>query len=146
MNALKHGLSGHRHRFLASEDPEEFVLLLDALRSDLQPVGAVEELLVRRMAEAEWRVRRCEGFEVEALAVEGGDENAGLAVWRDSQSGKGRVLETVMRYRAASERAFTSASHELQRRQAARRGAQVPVPLALDVTVTSATEGGSEGK
>lgn len=146
LNALKHGLSGHQHRFLASEDPEQFVVLLDALRNDLAPVGAVEELLVRRMAECEWRLRRCEAFEVEALDAEGAeDDGAGMALWRDSQSGKGRVVETVMRYRSASERAFTAALHELQRLQAARRGAQVPVPVALDVMLTDAREVPTDG-
>lgn len=147
LNARKHGLSSPRHAVLPHEDPVAFGDLLGDLQNDLQPVGAVEELLVKRMAEAEWRSRRAADFEVEALKVEGADEtpeSAGLAVWRDAQQAKGRVLEVVVRYGNSARAAFYTALHELQRRQAARLGAQVAVPVALDVTVSDGREVGSD--
>lgn len=138
LNSRRHGLSSSRHSVLPHESSEEFDALLDDLRSDLMPVGAVEELLVRKLAEAEWRTRRAAGFEVSALVQEGADERgAGLAVWRDSQQSKGRVLEVVVRYGNSAERSYYAALHELQRRQAARLGAQVALPVALDVTVNA---------
>ncbi len=45
------------------EDPEEFALLLTALREHFQPVGIAEELLVEKIATSYWRqarVLRCE--------------------------------------------------------------------------------------
>lgn len=118
--------------------------MLNALRADLEPVGAVEELLVRQVAEASWRVRRAGEYEVGALIEEGADSSgAGRAAWRDSQSGKGNVLQLAQRYLAAAERSRLSALHELERRQAARRGALVPVPVAVDVTVSGDSESGA---
>jgi len=46
--------------------------------------------------------------------------------------------EKVRRYEAHLERSLYKALHELQRLQAARRGVPTPLPLALDVNVSSA--------
>lgn len=46
------------------------------------------------------------------------------------------VLEKVTRYESSLERSFFRTLHELQRVQAARSGANVPPPAALDVDVT----------
>src|SRR4029077_9983088 len=44
----------------------------------------------------------------------------------------------------AIERSYYRALHELQRLQHARRGGQVPPPLALDVTVSGRADGGPD--
>jgi len=72
-NALKHGLLS-REVLLDSEDPEELQDLQRCLRVDLQPLGALENLLVDQIAVSFWRLRR-------ALAVE-----AGAFDWRVSRA------------------------------------------------------------
>jgi hypothetical protein len=143
-NATTHGLSMHGHAYLPDEDPEEFIALLDGLLNDLQPVGVLEHVLVRKAAEAEWKLRRAARFEAEALEAERAEQDgAGMAVYRDAH--KANVLTVIVRYGGSAERAFYAALHELQRLQAARRGAQVPVPVALDVTLTDAREVTTDG-
>lgn len=144
LNARRHGLASERHAVLPNESSEEFEQLLADLRNDLQPVGAVETMLVHQVSEGEWRRRRAAAFEVGAMVQEGADDTgAGLAVWRDAQPGKGQVLLAVTKYAGAAERSRSAALHELERRQAARRGAQVALPIAVDVTVSDAREGAS---
>jgi len=46
------------------------------------------------------------------------------------------VLGTVTRYETNLERSFFKTLHEIQRLQAARSGAVVPPPAALDVDLT----------
>jgi hypothetical protein len=66
-NALKHGfyatdaVIGHADGW---EDTEEFNLLHDALKRDLNPEGALEESLVHSITVAEWRLRRALRAEV----------------------------------------------------------------------------------
>ncbi|MBL8918111.1 MAG: hypothetical protein JNJ54_04550 [Myxococcaceae bacterium] len=140
-NATQHGLASELHAVLPHESSEEFDALLADLHGDIQPVGVVEELLCRQVAEASWRVRRAAEYEASVLVAEGADENGvGMAVWRDSQQGKGNVLQVVARYGAAAERSRLSALHELERRQAIRRGAAVAPPAVVEVNVTGAPE------
>ena len=65
-NALKHGLFAkdvsEALRFMG-EDPKEFHELIDALRQQYQPSGAVEELLVQRAAVCTWRMLRAGRYE-----------------------------------------------------------------------------------
>lgn len=56
-NAVRHGLTG-RHIILADEDPDAFEDLHSGLTADHRPKTTTEQILVRRMAEAEWRIRR----------------------------------------------------------------------------------------
>src|SRR5262245_2769465 len=51
---------------------------------------------------------------------------------------------TLSRYEASLERSYYRAFHELQRLQEARRGGHVPLPLALDVTVSGLDDGGTD--
>jgi hypothetical protein len=55
------------------------------------------------------------------------------------------AFSKLSRYEAAIERSYYRALHELQRLQHARRGGQVPPPLALDVTVSGRDDGGPDG-
>ena len=56
-NALKHGLRSTL-TVVPGESREEFEILYDALRDDYQPTDTVEEILVRQIATAEWRLQR----------------------------------------------------------------------------------------
>ncbi len=56
-NALKHGVLSETV-VLPNEDKAQFQELLEQLREDLKPQGALEELLVERIATCFWRLRR----------------------------------------------------------------------------------------
>jgi hypothetical protein len=59
-NALKHGLCARQLRDLhiRGEDPGEFSRLHSCFRDELQPVGALEELAVQRIAQYQWKLIR----------------------------------------------------------------------------------------
>ena len=60
-NALQHGLLAQEVVIPTGpgqEDDAEFEHLLVALRDDLQPCGALEEILVEKIAVCYWRLRR----------------------------------------------------------------------------------------
>ena len=58
---------------------------------------------------------------------------------RDADSAN--AFSKLSRYETAIERQLYKALHELERLQAARRGANVPVPVAVDVDVSGIPEG-----
>ena len=62
-NGLTHGLSGDKHFILEGEDPEAFLRLLQDLHDHLRPVGDSEELAVKRIAAAQWRLDRAFALE-----------------------------------------------------------------------------------
>ncbi|MGD0365616.1 MAG: hypothetical protein ABSC93_32430 [Bryobacteraceae bacterium] len=62
-NGLTHGLSGDKHFILEGEDPEAFLRLLQDLHDHLRPVGDSEELVVKRIAAAQWRLDRAFALE-----------------------------------------------------------------------------------
>ena len=56
-NALKHGVLSET-AVLPTEDKAQFQELLEQLREDRKPEGALEELLVEKIATCFWRLRR----------------------------------------------------------------------------------------
>ena len=72
LNALKHGLLSQevlvRGKF-ASESPQEFKKLAEHFYADLDPVGAVECLLVDQIVTAYWRMRRVLRAEAGEIAL-----------------------------------------------------------------------------
>jgi hypothetical protein len=62
LNALRHGLLT-RDAVLPDEDAEAFEELFNQVRTNLMPVGAIEEFLVDRVVTAMWRLRRLERAE-----------------------------------------------------------------------------------
>jgi hypothetical protein len=57
LNALRHGLLA-REVVLPGEDADAFEALWNQVRADLLPVGPIEQLLVDRIVNAMWRLRR----------------------------------------------------------------------------------------
>lgn len=137
MNGQRHGLRSDSAALLPSESPEAWSALLDGLRKEWKPVGITEELLVERMASAEWKRRRSEVFEKGGLVIEGAaDDGPAMALMRDCH--KTQTVALTLRYRRACDAAFFQAMHSLERQQARRNlpeGATMPPPLAIDVTV-----------
>jgi hypothetical protein len=61
-NALKHGLTG-KQVVLPYENPDEFDEFRSALLKDLDPRGALEEILADKIVADAWRLRRVPGLE-----------------------------------------------------------------------------------
>ena len=85
LNALKHGILASEAVIRAGEGAEEaeaFEALLAALKDDLAPARALEELLVEKLAVIVWRWRRVLRYELGAIR-ERADE--AVAAWRKEQ-------------------------------------------------------------
>jgi hypothetical protein len=120
-NALKHGLRAERFVLLPDEDAAEFEAKEAALVEDLAPEGALEGILVRRIARAAWRLSRADRIEAELFAQERyGDGDLGLALIRDSNGAC--AFPTLFRYRGAAEAELWRALKALKALQAERAG------------------------
>ncbi|MCZ6654044.1 MAG: hypothetical protein O7D91_13585 [Planctomycetota bacterium] len=70
LNAVKHGLRAEQVVVLGgptAEDPAEFDSLLSGMLDDCKPAGALERVLVERLAVSYWRLRRAYRFEARAI-------------------------------------------------------------------------------
>jgi len=65
-NALKHGIYA-RDVVLPGEDREGYDALLQQMTEDLQPVGRVEQGLIKRLADLWWRLERTASIEAGLL-------------------------------------------------------------------------------
>jgi hypothetical protein len=100
-NALKHGFRTQAHIVLPREDAAGFAALEAALAVELAPEGALQSVLVHRIACATWRLDRADRLEVEVFARQSyGNAGLGLALIRDGNGT--RSIETLMRYRGAA--------------------------------------------
>jgi hypothetical protein len=100
-NALKHGFRAQAHIVLPGEDAAAFAALEAALAVELAPEGALQRVLVDRIARATWRLDRADRLEVEVFARQSyGDAGLGLALIRDGNGT--RSIDTLMRYRGAA--------------------------------------------
>jgi hypothetical protein len=68
------------------------------------------------------------------------DETATLGRTFARDADRANAFSKLSRYETAIERQLYRALHELQRRQAARAGRNVPAPLAVDVDVSGIPE------
>ena len=119
-NALKHGMRALRYVVLPDEDGVEFQALEAALVEELAPVGALQLVLVRRVAMAAWRLARADRLEVELFAERRWeDAGVGMALIRDGNGT--RSFETLLRYRGAAMAEFWRALQAPSRRSRPRR-------------------------
>jgi hypothetical protein len=177
MNALRHGLLS-KEVLVPGEDEEALRELTEALRKELQPVGALENILVGRIIFAYWKLQRLRRIEAgifawerlaelaelaereaheyersssinedplapyveitdkgkheEALSrarqmrSEQEDETARLGRTFARDTHTANAFSKLARYASAADREFYRALHELERRQAARRGGSIP--------------------
>jgi hypothetical protein len=66
-NALKHGLRA-KTTVLPDENLDDFDVLVSELEDEFQPATAIEWILLRQLADAEWRMRRVPLIEAGVLA------------------------------------------------------------------------------
>jgi hypothetical protein len=86
LNATKHGLLSQE--VLPGEDEEARKELAERLRAELQPVGEMESLLVERIIDATWRLRRLSRVE------------AGIFIWELYEELAERAQEEARAYKS----------------------------------------------
>ena len=146
LNAVKHGLLAEEI-LLPGEDEDALRKLGERLRTELQPVGELENMLVDRIISAHWRLRRVGRVEAgiftyqyyatfsAAREMEANTTTLGIAFVKDTN--ESNAFSKLSRYETAVERSLFKALHELQRLQAARQAeGTLPPPVAVDVEVS----------
>src|SRR5918998_6619523 len=123
----------------------------ERLRTELQPVGELENMLVDRIISAHWRLRRLGRVEAGIFTYkyygtlsdtremepmqEANTTTLGNAFVTDAI--ETNAFSKLSRYETTIERSLFKALHELQRLQAARgAGSTVSPPVAVDVDVS----------
>ena len=107
-NGLRHGITA-RHAVLEGENPADFEETIRAFEDDLQPAGPDESVLVHRIADCWWRLRRVRQSETDYYQLR--------APFLQKDNKRFRAL------------------HELERRQALRAGFFVPPPVVAEINV-----------
>jgi len=142
-NALKHGLLSSQI-LLEHENANELEALREELYAELQPIGALEGLLVEKVVTCAWLQRKALRVETahmeeryksvrEALSVGGIEDGETSPLLATSSMLESTSLDRIQRYETSKERQMYRALHELQRLQAARQSAMALAPVALDV-------------
>jgi hypothetical protein len=154
LNALKHGVLSSSvvvTKGEGAEDPAEFDELLGNLRQDLAPAGALEEMLVEKIAVCWWRQKRalrCEAGLIrrafvpdssaeldEMFSSMGHGPSPKLASIKDHHSlPLGVDLDRILRYETTIYRQMGCAITQLERLQRARRGEHVPAPVSIQLS------------
>lgn len=119
-NALKHGLYAKRlfePAEVGNEEHQEYVQLLEAMRGDWQPAGALEEVLVEKIVAEMLRYGRWLALERKILPQ----------VWEIGE------MDTVLRCQATINRHLFQAIAQLERLQRQRKGEFVPAPVSVDL-------------
>jgi hypothetical protein len=134
-NATKHGLLAATP-VLTTESRVAFDAFTSALMQQLAPVGAYEELLASRVAEAAWRLRRFAAIEVEMFTHEcerlQSYNRAGPGVAFMYLAGNSDVFTKLARYEAAIERIMHRSRAELLEVQRFREIADDPLFAMFD--------------
>lgn len=132
-NATKHALLT-QNLIVRDESPVELESFRERIYEALCPQGAMEELLVEKIINAAWRLRRLTKVESETLER---DTFFGSSSTTSVFHEECNTLLTISRYESSLERNFYKAIHELQRLQAMRLGHAVLAPIAIEVSNSS---------
>lgn len=126
-NALKHGLLSRRLVNFSDQSQHSFLELLADLRQEFKPVGALEELLLEKIAYEYWRLATVAWYEARELGGRLGDVGP---------------FDRILRYQASVNRQLFQTINQLERLQRLRRGENVPAPLSVQVSheVTSSSK------
>jgi len=130
-NSIKHGLLS-KDLIIRDEKPKDLQVFRDKIYQSLCPQGAMEGLLVEKIVNVSWRLRRLTKVEGEFLR-DGDSMYSRRSLYQAFCGRDGDALHTFSRYEASLERSFYKAVHELQRVQGMRLGQVVMAPLAIEV-------------
>jgi hypothetical protein len=145
-NSLKHGILASVIVIMkgeGAEDGAEFDGLLSSLQKDLAPVGALEEILVEKIATCCWRHRRalrCEAGLIRRAFLNdprGLDEmiNPQQAAIKDHLSlPLSGDLDRIIRYETSIQRQLVYAINQLERLQRVRKVEHVPAPVSVQLS------------
>ena len=118
LNGVDHGLSIRRHVVLPGESQAEFDHLLNRYRVEQFPGCAIERSLIERLAQTQWRIYRCDRFEIRLMS------ESGLAA-EDFFEKHGDVLERHERYANSHRREYSRILRDfLAARRSRRQDAQ----------------------
>ena len=148
LNAMKHGILS-KEVLIEGEDKKALENLGKKLRLELAPDGELENVLVDRIVSSVWRLRRVIRTERDYVQVE--FENCKYDDWnkrerQDNEAwnlivsrefGSSNTWLNLIRYETAIEKQIYKALHELMRLQSERAGERPPLPLAVDVDVST---------
>lgn len=109
-NALRHGLTA-KYLVIRDGEHDEFAALQQALLDDLDPQGAVENLIFHELLHAAWNLHRFRRIETETSAGDASD-------FTDPNTTT--VLDRLGRYQARAQRAYYKALQELRTLQTNR--------------------------
>lgn len=130
-NAISHGLLS-RDLIISNESREDLESFQCKVYQTLCPQGAVEELLVDKIVNVVWRLRRLTKIEGELL-TEDTFVFGETSLSQGFKGSNGHSIQVLSRYESTLERSFYRAMHELQRVQGMRLGQHVLAPVAIDV-------------
>lgn len=149
-NAIKHGILAGAlliKEGLGAEDAAEFEGVLDSLHADLDPVGALEMMLVEKIAVCFWRQKRalrCEAGFIRLSFIPGATDLVNVfrvaanperdAIKDHCYLPLNTELDRILRYETAIQRQLVHAINQLERMQRARRGEHVPAPLSVQLS------------
>lgn len=137
-NALKHGLLS-QNLIVRAETRAELETFSQRLYTTLCPQGMMEELLVEKIVNAAWRLRRVTAVEQEIFNKE--NNFYGLTTLEECFRGmNGSCIHTLSRYESTLERNLYKAIHELQRIQAMRLGQTGPTAITVEMHSLSEAE------
>jgi hypothetical protein len=134
-NSRRHGLLSKSLPVILGQGKRQFNHLLTSLQQDLEPVGALEQVLVEKIAQEYWRLGASTQYEVMALEKENPFNRPSI--------------ETIIRYQTTINRQLFQAMNQLERLQRLRQGDNVPAPLNVqvsgDLPTTAETENSDRG-
>ena len=148
LNARKHGVFATA---LTPVDHQELRSIYDEFADTAQPVGALEEALVEKIALCWLRIQRCARAEAELHADvwlpsfrQLGERHRGDIDPRDRVGQEGffkphtfeRLVSLVHRYDTSLTNQMVRLMHELERVQRRRTGDAVVAPVSADVSVS----------
>jgi hypothetical protein len=143
-NARKHGLLT-KEVLMKGEDKDELLKLERGVKSYIQPIGDIEEMLCERIVTGMWRLKRLLRIETKEMLsfINDVDESDELDNSINGKSGRipsPKMLseaesQKMLRYENSIEKSIYRALHELQKLQYARLSGTPSLPLSVDIDV-----------
>jgi hypothetical protein len=124
-NSLQHGLLSKRLVESSDQKKEQFSQFLASAQQDLEPVGALEQLLVEKIAHEYWRLGIAARCETQEFTKSSPFEYTPYA---------NTSIDRILRYQTTINRQLFQAISQLERLQRLRKGDNVPAPVNVQVS------------